>query len=168
MATTISSEQPWSASGSEHPLRNIHTDDPFTSSSEDMSHHRFSNLGDDVSSIAPGASKDQQKRALLAYLEETERRIQHASELGQNLVKSHKNLEDRLKELEQQPAEDDIGPELRERLAEIEKEYHEVGRETARAFLPKSRVASTEVPSGSPLPNGRVRNRSPVFMCNQC
>lgn len=52
---------------------------------------------------------------------------------------------ERLKEVEKQQSEGDITPELRQKLVDIEKEYNEVGRETARAFLPKSRVPSSEM-----------------------
>jgi len=59
-------------------------------------------------------------------------------------VQQRKELEDKLQEVDQQQQADDIGPELRSRLAELEKEFNEVGRETARVFLPRSRVASGE------------------------
>ena len=59
-------------------------------------------------------------------------------------------MAERLKDVEKQQSEGDITPELRQKLVEVEKEYNEVGRETARAFLPKSRVSSAEMAGGSP------------------
>jgi hypothetical protein len=90
----------------------------------------------------------QAKRALQAHLAETTRRLQETSHLGNALVQQRKELEDKLHEVESQQQENDIGPELRQRLAELEKEFNEVGRETARAFLPKSRVPSGETDVG--------------------
>jgi F0F1-type ATP synthase membrane subunit b/b' len=100
--------------------------------------------------LGPTTSPDQAKRALEAHLAETERRIQEASKLGTTLVQQRKDLAERLKEVEKQQSEGDITPELRQKLVEIEKEYNEVGRESARAFLPKSRVSSSEM-AGSPF-----------------
>jgi len=95
--------------------------------------------------LGPATSPDQAKRALEAHIAETERRIQEASRLGTSLVQQRKELGERLKEVEKEQTEGDITPELRQKLVEIEKEYNEVGRETARAFLPKSRVSSNEL-----------------------
>lgn len=122
--------------------------DPFLGSST-SSHHRYSHFDDQLFALGPTASPGQAKRALEAHLAETERRIQDASKLGTTLVQQRKELADRLKEVERQQGEGDITPELRQKLVEIEKEYNEVGRESARAFLPKSRVSSGEMGAAS-------------------
>jgi hypothetical protein len=44
--------------------------------------------------------------------------------------------------VEQQQDESDIGPDLRQKLVELEKEYNDIGRESARAFLAPKRVIS--------------------------
>ena len=76
---------------------------------------------------------------------ETDRRLQEASRLGTALVQQRKELSARLIEVEQQQGEQEIRPELRQKLIEVEKEYNEIGRDSARAFLaPKSRVQSSE------------------------
>jgi hypothetical protein len=85
------------------------------------------------------------------YVVDPERRIQEASKLGTTLVQQRKELSDRLEEVAKQQNEGDITPELRQKLVEIEKEYNEVGRESARAFLPKSRVSSSEMAANSPF-----------------
>ncbi|CZT48320.1 related to AMI1 protein [Rhynchosporium secalis] len=123
--------------------------DPFSASSN-SSHHRFSHFDNQLFALGPTASPDQAKRALEAHLAETERRIQEASRLGTTLVEQRKELAERLKDVEKQQSEGDITPELRQKLVEVEKEYNEVGRESARAFLPKSRVSSAEIAGGSP------------------
>jgi hypothetical protein len=71
---------------------------------------------------------------------------------SQNLGTIRSRYEEKMVEVEveKQQSEGDITPELRQKLAEIEKEYNEVGRESARAFLPKSRVSSSEI-TGSPF-----------------
>lgn len=86
-----------------------------------------------------------------AHLTETERRIQDASKLGTTLVHQREELAVRLKEVEKQQAVGDMTPELKQKLVEIEREYNEVGRESARALLPK-RLSSGELgPTQSPL-----------------
>ena len=139
--------------------------DPFTSST---SSHRYSNFDNQLFALGPTTSPEQAKRALEAHLAETERRIQDASKLGTTLVQQRKELADRLKEIEKQQDEGEITPELRQKLVEIEKEYNEVGRESARAFLPKSRVSSSEM-AGSPYPvegkvNGFLFTESTIYM----
>ena len=124
--------------------------DPFSAVSTAPNHHRFSHFDNQLFALGPTTSPDQAKRALEAHLAETERRIQEASKLGTTLVQQRKDLADRLKDVEKQQSEGDITPELRQKLVEIEKEYNEVGRESARAFLPKSRVSSSEM-AGSPF-----------------
>lgn len=123
--------------------------DPFAASTG-SGHHRFSNFDNQLFGHGPATSPDQAKRTLEAHIAETERRIQEASKLGTTLVQQRKELAERLTEVEKQHSESDITPELRQKLLEIEKEYNEVGRESARAFLPKSRVSSNDLP-GSPF-----------------
>ena len=118
--------------------------DPFTTTSQDAQRQRYSAFDNSQFSLYLNGSPMQAKRALQAHLAETTRRLQETSHLGNALVQQRKELEDRLKEVDQQQQENDIGPELRSRLAELEKEFNEVGRETARAFLPRSRVPSGE------------------------
>lgn len=123
--------------------------DPFSLSVPDARHQRHSAFDASQSSIYLNGSPEQAKRALQAHLSETNRRLQEASVLGKALVQQKQELEDRMKEVDEQQTNNDIGPELRRRLVEIEKEFNEVGRETARAFLPKSRVPSGETDAGA-------------------
>ncbi|KAG4031116.1 hypothetical protein MFRU_010g02410 [Monilinia fructicola] len=133
--------------------------DPFLSPPSVLSGHRFSHFDKQLFALGPSTSPEQAKRALEAHLAETERRIQEASNLGTTLLQQRKDLGERLKEVEKQQSEGDITPELRQKLVDIEKEYNEVGRETARAFLPKSRVSSNEM-GGSPLTDKRSASPS--------
>jgi chromosome segregation ATPase len=120
--------------------------DPFNTQAGHR--QRYSAL-DDSQSLYLNGSPSQAKRALEAHLAETTRRLQEASHLGNALVQQRKELEEHLQDLEGQHADNEIDEETRSRLAELEKEFNEVGRETARAFLPRSRV-----PSGETDPNG--------------
>ncbi|KAH6705623.1 anucleate primary sterigmata protein A [Verticillium dahliae] len=87
--------------------------------------------------------------------------MEEAGKLGTALVQQRKELAQRLKEVEKLQAEGDLTDELRTKLTEIEKEYNDVARETARAFLPKQRVPSNEAAGGSPfVPEGRGGRRS--------
>jgi hypothetical protein len=126
-----------------------HGSDPFTASSHDAHRQRYAAFDNSQFSLYLNGSPVQAKRALEAHLAETTRRLQETSHLGNALVQQRRELEEKLQEVDQQQQENDIGPELRQRLAELEKEFNDVGRETARAFLPKSRVPSGETDSGS-------------------
>ncbi|KAL4792382.1 hypothetical protein BDV19DRAFT_255414 [Aspergillus venezuelensis] len=87
------------------------------------------------------SSPAQAKRALEAHLAETERRLEEASKLGTALVDQRRELEEKLKEVEQQQEEGQLGQDLRRKLADLEREYNEIGQETARAFLAPKRLA---------------------------
>jgi len=120
--------------------------DPFVSPTKPAlaPQHRFSGFDPNFFALAPNASPAQARKALQAHLTDTDRRMEEAGKLGTALVQQRKQLEERLKDLDSIPAEEDITPDLREKLAEIEKEYNEVARESARAFIPKQRVPSNE------------------------
>ena len=106
--------------------------------------HRYSSF--DLQTFAHNqTSPAQARRALEAHLTETNRRLEEASRLGTTLVQQRTEIEARIKDVERQRGEREINPELRQKLIEVEKEYNEVGRESARAFLaPKARLASLE------------------------
>jgi len=151
MATSLAADQPLLASQSDvMSTDGADQNDPFLSASQGSNHHRFSHFDNQLFALGPTSSPDQTKRALEAHIAETERRIQEASRLGITLVQQRKDLDERLKEVEKQQGEGEITPELRQKLVEIEREYNEVGCESERAFLPKSRVASSEM-AGSPF-----------------
>ncbi|KAI1372456.1 hypothetical protein F4677DRAFT_263469 [Hypoxylon crocopeplum] len=137
--------------------------DPFVAvtSPPSSSRHRFSNFDSQVFALGPNASPAQAKRALEAHLAETNRRMEEAGKLGTALVQQRKELSERLKEVEKLQTEGELSDDLRQKLVEIEKDYNEVARESARAFLPKQRVPSNEVAAGSPfVPEGKGGRRS--------
>lgn len=137
-------------SGADSPTAS--SDDPFVSRASSASaHHRFSNYDHEQFVAGPGSSPSQAKRALEAHLAETDRKLDEAGKLGTALVTQRKALTERLQEVEKLEAEGQLGPELREKLIEIEKEYNDLARESARVFLPKQRVPSNETNPGSPL-----------------
>ncbi|MCJ1479622.1 hypothetical protein MMC13_008308 [Lambiella insularis] len=124
-------------------------DDPFTTGAGQEQRrlpHRYSSFDTQLFALNHSASSPSQaKRALEAHLTETDRRLHEASKLGTALVKQRKDLSDRLNEVERQKGEREIGPELRQKLIEVEKEYNEIGRDSARAFLgPRSRLQPTD------------------------
>ena len=83
----------------------------------------------------PSSSPAQAKRALEAHILETDRRLQETSRLGTALIQQRKDLDDRLKEVEMQYGQGEIGPELRQKLINLEKEFHEAGRGNIRASI---------------------------------
>ncbi|KAL9083937.1 MAG: hypothetical protein Q9159_005492 [Coniocarpon cinnabarinum] len=118
-------------------------DDPFnvtpTSTNRERARSlRHSQLDPALLTSFTRGSPSQAKRALEAHLTDTDRRIQDASKLGTTLLEQKKQLAARLKDLESQKDDEEIGADLQQKLSELEKEYNEVGRETARAFIPKS------------------------------
>lgn len=138
--------------------------DPFVTSGT-PSHHRFAAFNSETFALGPGTSPTSAKRVLEAHLADTERRMAEAGKLGTALVQQRQELAERLKEVEQLEAEDELSPDLKQKLTVIEKDYNEVARESARAFLPKSRIPSSEVNNTilpfTPSKDGaRVRSRS--------
>ncbi|KAJ5322793.1 Pleckstrin homology domain Mcp5-type [Penicillium brevicompactum] len=102
--------------------------------------HRYSSFDTQLFSLN-ASSPAQAKRALEAHLAETERRLEEASKLGTALIDQQQQLAEQLKEVEQQQDDGEMGPALRRKLADLEKEYNEIGRESARAFLAPKRLA---------------------------
>ncbi|KAI6780582.1 Anucleate primary sterigmata protein A-like protein [Emericellopsis cladophorae] len=128
------------------------SDDPFVSNDTPVStaHYRFSTFDHDLFTAGPGSSPRQAKRALEAHLAETDRRLDEAGKLGTALVNQRKALTEQLQEVEKLHAQGELSPDLRTKLVDIEKEYNDLTRDSARAFLPKQRVPSNETGSGSP------------------
>ncbi|KAL8734598.1 MAG: hypothetical protein Q9181_003164 [Wetmoreana brouardii] len=154
MATTFanSSGQPVALEGANGSLKN--NEDPFTNTPTMQPNrpHRYSSFDSRLfAENHPSSSPSQAKKALEAHLAETDRRLGEASRLGTTLVDQRQKLSARLREVEQQQNRNELGPELRQRLIDIEKEYNEVGRETARAFL-GPRADSVGAPSDSETP----------------
>ncbi|PHH64082.1 hypothetical protein CDD81_5075 [Ophiocordyceps australis] len=133
--------------------------DPFITKS---THHRFSDADQEVLTTGPPASPSRAKRALQAHLVETDRRLDEAGKLGTALVSQRKALVHQLQQVEKIQAEGDLGPDLRKKLADIEHEYNDLARESARVLLPKQRGASGDVANtASPyVPEGRTGRRS--------
>ncbi|KJZ79332.1 hypothetical protein HIM_01483 [Hirsutella minnesotensis 3608] len=137
--------------------------DPFVAgnSPSAISKHRFTDFDTEphTSTLAP--SPAEAKRALEAHLAETDRRLDEAGKLGTALVSQRKALTEQLQEVERLQAEGQLDPDLRKKLVEIEREYNDVARESARVFLPKQRVPSNEANPGSPfVPEARSGRRS--------
>jgi len=99
--------------------------------------HRYSSFDTRLFTSYNRGSPSQAKRALEAHIADTDRRIQDASKLGTTLLEQKKQLTERLKDVEKQQGANEVGPELKQKLVELEKEFNEVGRESARAFIPK-------------------------------
>lgn len=158
MASSLASDKPSLPA----PGAAIH--DPFVTSTPAPAHHRYSNNFDhDLFIAGPASSPRQAKRALEAHLTETERRLEEAGKLGTALVTQRKTLTEQLQEVDKLQAEGELNPELRQKLVEIEKEYNNLARESARAFLPKQRVPSNEANPNSPFaPESRSGRVSPM------
>ena len=126
---------------------------------------RYSHFDTQLFALGPGASPEQAQRALEAHLADTERRLNEASKLGNALVQQRMELTERLKEVEKLKADGELTTELKQKLVEIEKDFHDVARESARAFLPKQRIPSNEAAAaGSPfVPDAKAGGRVSVI-----
>ncbi|OJD21680.1 hypothetical protein ACJ73_06979 [Blastomyces percursus] len=151
-------------------------DDPFVSNSDSTGvfpqqqqreSHRYSSFGTQLFTLN-ASSPSQVKRALEAHLAETERRLEDASKLGTALVQQQRELSDKLREIEHRQDEGEIGPELRRKLVELEREYNDIGREAARASLgPKPRLVATDE-DGQTTPSFDGRHpASPAVLSSQ-
>ncbi|KAH7175923.1 hypothetical protein EDB81DRAFT_633290 [Dactylonectria macrodidyma] len=155
MASSLASEKP------RLPAPGAMVHDPFVTSTPVPAHHRYSNFDHDLFIAGPASSPRQAKRALEAHLAETERRLEEAGKLGNALVTQRKTLTEQLQEVEKLQSDGELNSELRQKLVDIEKEYNNLARESARAFLPKQRVPSNEANPNSPFaPESRSGRRS--------
>ena len=116
------------------------TGDPFTIDETPTrpSHSSLRHSSFDTQLFAlnhPSSSPAQAKKALEEHLAETDRRIQETSKLGTTLVQQRVNLSQRIRDVETQSQGEKVTPELREKLKQIEREYQEIGRQSAKTFL---------------------------------
>ena len=157
MATSLASDKPIAAMAQGDGY------DPFVASTPGQSHLRHSNFDNHLFALNAGTSAEQVKRALEAHLRDTERRMEEAGKLGTALVQQRKELTERLREVEELQTEAELTPDLRQRLAEIERDFNEVAKESARAFLPKQRIPSNEAAQSSPFaPEGKGGRVGPM------
>lgn len=146
MATSMASDKPSLVIGQED------TPDPFVTSPVGASNnHRFSAFDGQTFAMGSGGSPASAKRVLEAHLADTERRMEEAGKLGTALVQQRQELTERLKEVELLEAEEELSPDLKSKLVSLEKDFNEVARETARAFLPKHRIPSSETNVAMPF-----------------
>ncbi|KAJ5272598.1 hypothetical protein N7478_007723 [Penicillium angulare] len=120
-------------------------EDPFVSNdngdfTSPRESHRFSPFDSQLFSIN-ASSPAQAKRALATRLAETERQLEETSKVGTALIEQQRQLEEHIKILEQQKDDSEIPQELRQKLADLEREYAETERDTARAILAPKRLA---------------------------
>lgn len=139
MATLVQVPVPTtpSRSNGSHGLQQ--DEDDFSSDNEVNSanlahHHRFSRHVEPFD-LSNATSPSQLKRTIEAHLQETDRRLLDTQHLGESLLKQRDDLTSRLEQVEQFQDEATIPPDLRRRLADIEKEHADVGREVAKALL---------------------------------
>lgn len=74
------------------------------------------------------------KRKLELRLADTKAKMYNIGRLGESLVKQEQELNDRIKEIDTHPNDDEIRPELRSKLADLENGFKEIERESAKAF----------------------------------
>lgn len=106
--------------------------------------HRYTSFDTGLYALT-SSSPAQMKRVLEAHLAETNNRLQEASKLGTDLIEQQQKISRKLDELGNEDDSGEINEELRAKLADLEREYHNLGRDTARAVLAsKARISSGE------------------------
>ncbi|CUS07370.1 unnamed protein product [Tuber aestivum] len=132
------------------------TEDPFTDPStttpKPPGASRFSSMEPPPHLSLPASSPSQVKLTLEAHLQEVNKRIETTAVLGRTLLAQQQQIEARMKEVEE--AGEQIDPNLKKKLVELEKEYNEVGRESARAVLTNKIMAGNGGNSGNTSPYG--------------
>ncbi|KAG0635476.1 hypothetical protein HOY80DRAFT_440523 [Tuber brumale] len=126
--------------------------DPSTTTPKPSGSSRFSSMDPPPHLSLPTSSPSQVKRTLEAHLQEVNKRIETAAALGRTLLGQQQQIEERIKEV--QEGGEQIDPELEKKLVELEKEYNEVGRESARAVLTNKIMAGNGGNSGNTSPYG--------------
>lgn len=118
----------------------VSDNDPYnlTPTGSNVRSHRYSSFDTKLFGTYSRDSPTQTKRALEAHLADTDRRIQDASNLGTTLLEQKREMAARLREIEAQEPGSRVGADMRQKLDELEREYNEVGLETARQFIPKT------------------------------
>jgi hypothetical protein len=98
-------------------------------------HHqiRSTSTGPSVVSMSDRSASDV-KRKLEQRLADTRTKKYNIGKLGESLVKQEQELIDRIKEMDSQSQEDEIKPELRSKLADLENGFKEIERESAKAL----------------------------------
>ncbi|GAW15238.1 hypothetical protein ANO14919_046470 [Xylariales sp. No.14919] len=118
----------------------------------------------DPFSLGLGAFAQQATWALKACIEDIDRRMDEAGKIGTALAQNRSELNERLDEMAQLPPEEELTPELRKKLADMEKDYNEVTRQSARFFHTNQPISSIEAAQASPYPRrekGEKRSTSP-------
>jgi len=72
------------------------------------------------------------KHKLELRLADTKARLLSVGKIGESLIKQQEDLTERIKELDAQPSDDEIQPELHSKLADLENGFREVERESAK------------------------------------
>jgi hypothetical protein len=107
---------------------------PIESTTPVTPHHQIRpSYGVSVLSMSDRSHSDV-RRKLEQRLAETTAKMYKIGRLGESLVKQEQELNDRIKEIDSHPADDEIKPELRSKLADLENGFKEIERESAKAF----------------------------------
>ncbi|EMC98750.1 hypothetical protein BAUCODRAFT_65546 [Baudoinia panamericana UAMH 10762] len=123
---------------------------------------RYGSFDTDHFSMYSSKSPSHARRALEAHLRDTDRRLQDASKLGSTLLQQRKDLSARLEEVKQVQQDDELPTDLRKKLTELEREYNEIGKESARAFLTRPKAAQASENGATPTVLSGQARESPT------
>ena len=95
----------------------------------------FSHVNSESLNLSASSSPAQAKWAIERQLSETGRQLDQAAVVKGTLVQQREDLEARLQEINTHKHEAELPADLQKNLVRLEQEYHDVGRQTARALL---------------------------------
>ncbi|KAK6540809.1 hypothetical protein TWF694_008198 [Orbilia ellipsospora] len=81
----------------------------------------------------PPLTRSQASRTIANQIEDTTKHLELVGDVGEKLRATKQRLMDRLKEVEDSKG-DELSPDLRQQLEDLQREYDDVGRESTRAF----------------------------------
>src|ERR1700734_3275552 len=107
--------------------------EPATNMTPVTPHHQIRTPGSLYTNMSDRSPADI-KHKLELRLADTKTKMYNIGKLGESLVKQERELCERISEMETQSLDDEIRPELRSKLADLENGFKEVERESAKAF----------------------------------
>ncbi|KAI9652257.1 MAG: hypothetical protein M1831_007105 [Alyxoria varia] len=134
--------------------------DPFNAT-PNRRPNKFSSLDSNLFAAYNNSSPATAKRALETDISKTDREIQDASDLETTLIKKKTELGERLKEVEEKQGSQEIGPDLKQKLTDLEKEYKDVSRDQPRQSHIRSRISSSEMNNTDATPKGYTMEAQP-------
>jgi hypothetical protein len=100
------------------------------------------------------------RRKLEHRLQDTQTKMFNIGKLGESLVKQEQELKDRIQEMEAQSQDEEVAPEIRSKLDELETGFKEIERESAKVFA-KNPLSLTKASPAFPQLSDMLQDQFP-------